>query len=217
MGRFADNVFVVASHPDLIIFDTAGDRYMALPESLGSGEHCDVDFGLDGVTLRPDAAIPLVEAGLFHPDTIAEPIEPLSRPNIQRDANTVRDIGRTMADAVRLAVAVIVAGWKLRRGRSCRRFFHARSTACTGLSPEFDIALARLQAMRLVLPTPRRCLPACIVTATFLRMLGHHVEIIFGVRSHPFAAHCWIEIGGVVLDDDLDRVRAYRPIAVGTI
>lgn len=35
---------------------------------------------------------------------------------------------------------------------------------------------------------------------------------VFGVRTWPFAAHCWIQIGDLVVGDVLDRVRGYTPI-----
>jgi hypothetical protein len=37
---------------------------------------------------------------------------------------------------------------------------------------------------------------------------------VFGVQSRPFAAHCWLQLGGVVLNDTVDHVKRYTPIMV---
>ena len=115
------------------------------------------------------------------------------------------------------AVAVTITGWKLHQGVGCRTFERHRDADGAGISDDLVDALTGLRETRLIMPSPRRCLPASLIAARFLRRLGREVEIVFGVRSHPFAAHCWIEAGGVVLDDDLDRVRAFTPIAVGRL
>ena len=72
-----------------------------------------------------------------------------------------------------------------------------------------------LRSIRLAMPLPTRCLPASLVTCLFLRRKGVDSRLVFGVRSHPFEAHCWVEQGGAVVDDDVDRLRAFTPIATG--
>ena len=42
---------------------------------------------------------------------------------------------------------------------------------------------------------------------------GIGAQIVFGVTM-PFAAHCWVQQGDVVLNDALDRVLRFRPIMV---
>ena len=41
---------------------------------------------------------------------------------------------------------------------------------------------------------------------------GVPVNWVFGVNLYPFAAHCWVEHQGLVLNDQLERVAAYTPI-----
>ena len=40
------------------------------------------------------------------------------------------------------------------------------------------------------------------------------VNWVFGVDLYPFAAHCWIEYKGLILNDQLERVSAFKPIYV---
>jgi hypothetical protein len=37
-------------------------------------------------------------------------------------------------------------------------------------------------------------------------------QVVFGVIADPFQAHCWLQEGNVVLNDDLERVGKYKPI-----
>ncbi|WP_353440713.1 lasso peptide biosynthesis B2 protein [Sphingomonas faeni] len=125
----------------------------------------------------------------------------------------------TLADVIDLVVAMKWTASRLRRGLPCRRFTNVRtmSGAVDDVPPKLMAALDHLRDIRLVVPTPRRCLPAATIAARFLQRRGIHVDIVFGVRSHPFEAHCWIEHDGVVLDDRLDKVLAYVPIAIGAL
>ena len=47
-----------------------------------------------------------------------------------------------------------------------------------------------------------------------LRRAGQNAAWVFGVRTWPFSAHCWLQIGDAVLDDDPERVSRYTPIMV---
>lgn len=52
---------------------------------------------------------------------------------------------------------------------------------------------------------------------TLLEFLGRHSlfpDWIFGVRARPFAAHCWIQSGSIVVNDSVEHVAGYKPIMV---
>ena len=47
----------------------------------------------------------------------------------------------------------------------------------------------------------------------FLRRMGvAGVRWVFGVRTYPFMAHCWLQIDAEVLNDDPDALVGYRQI-----
>lgn len=46
----------------------------------------------------------------------------------------------------------------------------------------------------------------------FLGAYGFSADWVFGVRLAPFRAHCWVEIGSVILNDYVDNVREFKPI-----
>lgn len=57
-----------------------------------------------------------------------------------------------------------------------------------------------------------RCLFRSIALIRFLSLSGHRASLEIGVRTSPFAAHCWVEHGGVVLNDHTDHVLEYQKI-----
>lgn len=61
--------------------------------------------------------------------------------------------------------------------------------------------------------SPRdRCLSRSIAVANLLLSDGVLVDVVIGVVSRPFRAHCWVERSGAVLNDRLENVRIYTPI-----
>ena len=76
---------------------------------------------------------------------------------------------------------------------------------------------ARASAYRRILPfLPFEGL--CLQRAWQLRELlasdGLAVDWVFGVRTWPFFAHCWLQHDDRVVADRIERVRAFTPIAV---
>lgn len=60
--------------------------------------------------------------------------------------------------------------------------------------------------------TRNECRYRSLSLLRFLTLYGIATDWVFGVRSAPFAAHCWIEHNGVVLNDDAENTRQYKTI-----
>lgn len=58
------------------------------------------------------------------------------------------------------------------------------------------------------------CLFDALALSEFLAGHGIHPHWVFGVQARPFAAHCWLQLGGTVLNDTVDHVKRYTPILV---
>lgn len=58
-------------------------------------------------------------------------------------------------------------------------------------------------------PVRPRCLPDALAYARMARREGFAVDLVFGVKLHPFEAHCWVQSGSLVLTDPLDKVRRF--------
>ena len=63
-------------------------------------------------------------------------------------------------------------------------------------------------------PFQGQCLYRATILRRFLRRRGHHVDWVFGVRTSPFTAHCWLQSGGVVINDRLDHVSRFTALMV---
>lgn len=67
---------------------------------------------------------------------------------------------------------------------------------------------------RLIRTATDRCLPRSVALALGLAVRGIHTQLFVGVKTAPFAAHCWVQHGGDVLSDSVEEVRRYHPILV---
>lgn len=66
--------------------------------------------------------------------------------------------------------------------------------------------------LRVIATGPRQCLFDSLALKLFLAKYGVFPDWIFGVRLNPFAAHCWLQHGDILVNDSLDSVRQFTPI-----
>ncbi|MGV8932166.1 MAG: lasso peptide biosynthesis B2 protein [Luteimonas sp.] len=74
--------------------------------------------------------------------------------------------------------------------------------------------VAAFRRARLFIPIETCCLLDSISLVRFLAKRGVHAHLVFGVTGEPFAAHCWVQHGNVVLNDTVGHVAAHTPIRV---
>ncbi len=58
------------------------------------------------------------------------------------------------------------------------------------------------------------CLFDALALSEFLAGYGMLPRWVFAVQARPFAAHCWLQHGGIVLNDTVEHVKRYTPIMV---
>lgn len=58
------------------------------------------------------------------------------------------------------------------------------------------------------------CLFEALALGTFLSGYGIPSRWVFGVQARPFAAHCWLQQEGVVLNDTVEHISRYSPIMI---
>ena len=61
-------------------------------------------------------------------------------------------------------------------------------------------------------PFQGECLYRAFLLLAYLRLEGRDASWVFGVRTYPFQAHCWLQVGDILLNDAVERVCAYTPI-----
>lgn len=58
------------------------------------------------------------------------------------------------------------------------------------------------------------CLLDSLTLVNFLAGYGVFPQWVFGVKTDPFYAHCWVQQGGFVFNDTPDYIRGFSPILV---
>lgn len=209
--RPAEGVHAASVGPDLVALDLKTDAYFCLPGlgSLLSQE--------SGGRLRADATElqeNLVETGLFTSASLQD--SPRSIPPRARRTSRAAVVGRGRPhEAAEFMSAVIHAG-RTFHGRELKALITRSLEGRPVLgAPDHDLVARRAVLFDRWLPwAPGQglCLYRAYVLRRFLRSGGMDADWVFGVRTWPFSAHCWLQSGDLLLDDDLDRVGLYTPI-----
>lgn len=119
----------------------------------------------------------------------------------------------------RFFMACARVDWHLRRrqlfrmlARIERRRLRHRSPAATHNVIDLSRLIAAFRNLRPLYPRPYLCLFDSLALLEFLASYRSFPHVVFGVVADPFQAHCWLQEDGVVLNDDLERVRRFEPI-----
>lgn len=213
MFPLAAHAHLAVVDDDVVLLDIAADRYLCVPG--GRSLLCPTP---DRAVVSPPAGevvAALQGAGLLGATTAARrpvPARPLADVPASQQSMTARD-------AWHLAGALFDAAWRYHR-RPLAEIVTFASMRGNERSLADGREVVRLAALyrRVVawLPLPRKCLIRSFVLLRFLQRSGLDAHWVFGVRTWPFSAHCWLQFGDLALDDDAERLVRYEPIfAVG--
>jgi len=100
----------------------------------------------------------------------------------------------------------------LRRRRLDLALRWLRGRRDSGASMASARALNRFRSWRPWYPRRSVCLFDTLALGAFLIRAGERPEIVFGVRHPPFAAHCWLEAEGRILNDEAEYCAAFVEI-----
>ncbi|WP_122464970.1 lasso peptide biosynthesis B2 protein [Brevundimonas lutea] len=88
----------------------------------------------------------------------------------------------------------------------------SRRVAAVADSARTASVIATYQGMLPFITPQGECLWRARLLGAALARSGVKADWVFGVKTWPFAAHCWLQIGPYALDDDPDRIGLYTPI-----
>lgn len=234
----AKDTFVCETSGYAIFLDLTRDRYIALPpeavENLhlllsGSSalgpEHGSAsenpwvsndlaelaaDLEVQGLLVRDERrGKPLVQPAF------SAPLSSLRIDDSKDDETTWSDRSRFRLAQFRANVALKILPLKLTIGRiRLRKCEQVRQNA-TVFNEDVD-RLARICSVLRPRDFSGRdtCLKDSLIMIEFLRQYDIYPDWVFGVRVHPFAAHCWVQYGSVVLNDSLHNVESFTPLMV---
>lgn len=210
----ARNVHATQIEGDLVFLDVAADAYFCLADGADM-----VRLQADRSALAPDRMIAeqLTVAGLFSED--GEPEVKASLPDPARALDpATRERPVSAAWGRRALVANLGAARAIQRLDLAALVAEAGRRPVSTCVPQATEALldeaAAFRRLAPWLPRGGVCLMRSYQLLMHLRGGGHDAAWVFGVRTWPFEAHCWLQVGDMVLDDTLERVRAFKPIMV---
>ncbi|WP_171982003.1 lasso peptide biosynthesis B2 protein [Brevundimonas sp. LM2] len=201
----AAGVFMAAIEPDVIVLDLATDTYACLPHARDDlsilGPSVEAELGLLGL---------LADAGLLGDAS-------RSSPGIALDPPVRGFPARPSLWSIPAAASLVVAAATARRLgplAPIRTLISALPSPPVGHADTARVAAVVAAFTRLLpwVPDQGACLYRAFVLLSMLRRAGQNAVWVFGVRTWPFSAHCWLRIGDAVLDDDPERVSHYTPI-----
>ncbi len=120
---------------------------------------------------------------------------------------------------LRFFLACAKVDWQLRtKAFSCtlarveRRRLRAEYLGAVRTTPRASSLVAAFQRLRPLYPRSYLCLFDSLALLEFLAGYRFLPRVVFGVVADPFQAHCWLQDGSTVINDDLERVGKYKPI-----
>lgn len=212
-ANLSPDVHLAVAHQDLLVLEIGADRYHCLPNAARA-----VACGPGGrVTFHTPSALRLFQSAGFLAKTIAgERLDPPPpRPLRRYDDDTL--VRRDRKDALRLALAVGDLGVHY-RGRTFKQILDHAARGRLDREPTITDHLrervAQFHSAVIWAPIPRKCLARSFLLLSFLRRWGLDARWVIAARAWPFAAHCWLQVEDMVLDDDPERLAVYSPICM---
>jgi Transglutaminase-like superfamily len=221
-----DHVFVCEHDGHVVILDLRGDRYYTLdPQNAGSLAGAVRGWPVVLATSGSDedeVARALLEKGILS-----------ERSDAGKDATPVivhapsheilpQEFGErpplrwgTIAQFLRstAAAAIAIRRWPLERVIDRVKARNQAHRAEVIEAVQLQRLITLFATMRPVLFSARdACLFESLALSEFLARHGVYPTWIFGVQARPFAAHCWLQLDGSVLNDTVDHVIGYTPI-----
>jgi hypothetical protein len=195
-----------------VFLDLRRDRYFALPRDAEGGFRTLAEGGILDPSSETGAA--LLGTGLF-----AQSASP-RRPEPARTEWLTGDPIPTGRAAPMVAMGIWLSLLRIHRSLRTKPFallLEARQRKEPAEPRDLDRLrelAGTFQAARRLVPIKPKCLPDSLALRDWLAAHTSASELGFGVKLHPFAAHCWVQWQGTVLNDAPDRVREFNPVFV---
>ncbi|MFK0299566.1 lasso peptide biosynthesis B2 protein [Brevundimonas sp. NPDC090276] len=203
----APGVHLARRDEDVVVLDLRSDAYILIPGAADLLQPVRHGGGVQAETVFLDQ---LAAAGLVVPasDGRRSPLIPakrqaalnLSAPPFQRLPLFLHALAATAAFR-RRGLAALVETAARRKARARRRDLEAAIREA-----------AAFETIRPWAPFEGDCLQRSWMLHDRLCRRGLEADWVFGVRTWPFFAHCWVQIGDVVVGDSLNRVGGFTPI-----
>jgi hypothetical protein len=204
--ELADGVSFCVIDESAIFFDLHRDRYSAARACGLSAEASPVQAALIDRGLLEGSGRP---GGSFMP---------LSAPLPKQDL-ALQSGHASLVGSIRAAWHMVVSARRIRRHGLARTVLRLRSSdPVAGSHPfaaiDYSAVLSSFVWIDRLFDQNRVCLTRSLAMREMLWRHALPSTLVIGVKLSPFAAHAWLQVGGVILNDRLERIHHYHPIAI---
>ncbi len=202
-----------------VFLDTQADRYFCLPQASNEAflrlaarttRKADQDLLHELIAKRV-----LVEAGTEAPFRLPPAIDAPTHDMVEEPFRTT---------TLRWMLRVLVAEFRAARALRTRRFHDLiESARDCGQSArdargkerwQVEEIVAASAAAAFITRSHDRCLVRALAVHALCRRTIVRPKLVFGVAAHPFAAHCWVQLGSAVLVGGFEQARLHTPVLV---
>lgn len=205
-ASLAEGLYAVRIGDDLVLLDLNADDYLCLPEC---GEIVVAGRSVAGPM---DRLLRLAAEELLHPNQVVD-----QRPNAPTLPSTRLPPPPRIKPGLR-DVIVFIRIWVECAGRKPTLLeLKRRHTGRRGRRDDPTALASRVEVFRQLLPfapVTGACLLQAEMLLRFLNADGLDADWVFGVRTFPFLAHCWIQCGDHCVSEAPETLTVYRPIMV---
>jgi hypothetical protein len=212
--NLAEHVRFCVIDGQYIFLDLKEDRYFGLPRPT------DAAFA---ALLAGDASSThvggLQAAGLLVKSPAGRPLKPTTHPAAASSFLEDGELGRGISTVIVAEVLLQVLG--ARRAVRKKRLPGLLAKPGQGASESHgvsrerrDRAVGQFLRARRAIPIAPNCLYDSLALRRFLQRRSVAADLVIGTKLHPFAAHCWLQDGTMVLNDSLSAARGFAPVLV---
>lgn len=227
----AEHVYTCFTNGHIVFLDIKNDRYSALPREVSkilsqlvakravsidelAGEPQEIQNAITNLISRSMLQTLTPQKVQARSPSIDRPRRDLSEANIEGRRNIpFRHTANFLYAYCKalLGTKIFGIGWLLRdlsHPRNRGRFIEQKGCMLTELMEAFRFI--RVFFYKEI----DHCYFDCAVHMYFLRRYGFAPAWIFGIKMEPFHAHCWVQVGDVVITSRLTETVMLRPILV---
>jgi len=196
----------------VVLLDLQANRYFALPPGVLCAGGTPIGGLPAGKSKLSAAGVALLRQRAAVVETERSRADPNEAASVRVGATLIERPTVSRADLMTFMAACVLADLAVRRG-ALHSVVSAIKRAKDNAAPKSAIERASVfSRLRIWYPHARVCLFDSLALARFLAWGGSAFDLVFAVRSRPFAAHCWIESDGAALNDFYDTHAAFTPI-----
>ena len=202
-----------------IFLDLARDRYFCLARDQQDALNTLLD-GASPTTAEQETLAPLVTSGILRQVEGQDRLMACTTTTPPTESLIDRRLPKARPWQVAAASAHLLSARTALRSRPlCPLLEQLRRrklslTPADFLSERLLTVASAFEATSLLFAPLRQCLPRSLAMAHRLCSLGVSFDLVIGVATNPFSAHCWLQHGNLVINDRLEKVCGYAPVLI---